>query len=366
MNILITMKLADRSLKYHILPLTLLSEIDKIILVRDKKGPLLDKVEYYCPPNCMLKIPILALFYKFILMLILSVVEKPAIVHSYLLFPHGILGFIVAKLTNRKCGVSLIAGPMELYELWGDPINKYSYCKPLPKLTVLGRIQLRIINACDLITVTGSFSKNFLMHKGIDKNKIFILPHILDDKFNIQNIIKEYDLIYVGRLIAMKHIDTIIKAVSVIKKYNPNIKVVIVGDGECKVELEKLTNMLDLTDNINFVGYQSDVWYWYNKSKISILTSEREGFPYSVLESLNCGLPVIVSNCGDICDVIEDDYNGTIVDDYQDYNLFAEAIIRLLKDPILIKNYSANAFKTSNKINVNKVALIWKKILYNI
>lgn len=204
-----------------------------------------------------------------------------------------------------------------------------------------------------------------MIYKGIDKNKIFILPHILDGKFNVKNIIKEYDMIFVGRLVPVKHIDTIIKAVSVTKKYNPNIKVVIVGDGGCKAELEKLTNILDLTNNINFVGYQSDVWYWYNKSKISILTSEREGFPYSVLESLNCGLPVIASNCGDICDVIEDDHNGIIVDDYQDYNSFAEAIIRILKDPILIKKYSTNAFKTSKKINVDKVALIWKNILYN-
>lgn len=162
MKILISMKLADRSLKYHILPLTLLREIDKIIIVRDKKGPIIDKVEYYCPPNWTLKIPVLALVYKFILMIFLSVEERPAMVHSYLLFPHGILGFFVGKLTNRKCGVSLIAGPMELYELWGSPIHKYSYCKPLPKLTLIGRILLGIINACDVITVTGSFSKKFL------------------------------------------------------------------------------------------------------------------------------------------------------------------------------------------------------------
>lgn len=363
MKILITMKLADRSLKYHIYPLTLLKEVDKIMLVRDKKGPIIDKVEYYCPPNWILKLPILALFCKFLLLIFLSIKEKPAMIHAYLLFPHGILAFIAGKLTDKRCGISLIAGPMELYVLGGSPIRKYSYNNPLPKLSILGKILVRILKSYDFITVTGTFTKKFLIYEGIDENKIFVLPHILDDRFKFINTTKVYDIVYIGRLTPVKHIDTLIKAVGIVKKYFPKVRVAIVGDGRCRTELEKLTKILDLTENINFAGHRSDIWNWYSKSKLSVLTSEREGFPYSVAESLSCGLPVIISNCGDVCDVIKDNYNGIIVDNYQDYHSFAQVIIKLLRNPQIITEHSVRALKTAENMSVEKAVCIWKDII---
>lgn len=366
MKILITMKLADRSLKYHVYPLTLLKEIDKIILVRDRTGPVINKVEYHCPPNWSLKIPVLALFFKFLKMVSLSIREKPSIVHAYLLFPHGILSFLTGKLTNIRCSMGLIAGPVELYDLFGDPIHIYSYCKPLPELHIIGKILLRMIKDFDIITVTGSYTENFLVNKGIDRSKIFVLPHILDSDFAFKNKTKEdiiYDIVFVGRLAKVKHIETLIKAIRIIKKYYPDIRVVIVGDGECRNYLEKLTKMLELTENINFVGYQSDIFYWYNKGMISILSSEREGFPYSVIESLSCGLPLVASNCGDICDFIKDGYNGIIVADYRNYHSFAEAILKLLRNSQLLNEYSINALKTSEEMNLENVTNVWKNII---
>ncbi|NQE53356.1 hypothetical protein C5S29_07165, partial [ANME-1 cluster archaeon GoMg3.2] len=153
MKLLITMKLADRSLKYHIYPITSLKEVDKILIVRDTTGPKMNKVKYYCPPNWSLKIPILALFFKFLLMIYLSIQEKPALIHSYLSFPHGFLAFLVGKLTRRKVGVSLIAGPMELYVWGGSPVEKYAYTKPLPELPVKGRIILGILKRFDVVAV---------------------------------------------------------------------------------------------------------------------------------------------------------------------------------------------------------------------
>ena len=366
MKLLITMKLADRSLEHFIYPITLLKEVEKILLVRDKKGPWMNKVDYYCPPSWSLRFPIVALFFKFLLMTYLSIREKPALIHAYLLFPHGFLAFLVGKLTRRKVGVSLIAGPMELYVLGGSPVEKYAYTKPLPELSVKGKIILSILKRFDVITATGSFTRKFLVNNGIREDKIFLLPHVVDDKFKPINIQKEYDLVYIGRLAKVKHIETLIKAVSTVKKSYPHLRVVIVGDGPEMNSLEKLSRELNLTKNIDFIGFQIDVWNWYNTAKISILTSEREGFPYSVVESLSCGVPVITSNCGDIRDVIKNEYNGIIIDDYQDYKSFAEAIIDLLQNPQIMTAYSVNALKTAEKKTVEDTALVWKEIIHKI
>lgn len=363
MKLLITMKLSDRSLKQHIDPIVLLEEVDEILLVRDKKGPDISKVKYYCAPTWVASFPILALLFKFMLMIYLSIKEKPSLVHGYLLFPHGILAFITGKLTRKKVGVSLIAGPVELYVLGGSPINKYAYCRQLPKFSLLAKILLKLINKCDIITVTGNYTKQFLISNKVAENKIFILPHVVGKSFKPLNFKKEYDLISIGGLAPVKHVEVLIKAIEIIRKSYPQIKLAIVGDGECRSELENLTRSLNLTNNIYFFGYQEDVWNWYNKGKLFILMSEREGFPYTVIESLRCGLPVITSKCGDISDVIKVGSNGIIIDDFQNYSSFAEAILLLLKNPRLIEEYSANALVSVEKVEQKDVSIIWSNLI---
>ncbi|MCO5383590.1 MAG: glycosyltransferase [Methanosarcina barkeri] len=242
-------------------------------------------------------------------------------------------------------------------------MNTYAYCNPLPKLSLLGEISKWVLDNCDTITVTGNYSKKFLNSIGVNESKIFVLPHVIDERFKSKSVSKEYDLIYVGRLAPVKHVETLIKSVELIKKEFPSIKVAIVGDGECKTKLEALTKKLGLDNNINFIGYQSNVWDWYNKGKVAVLTSEREGFPYSVVEALSCGLPVITSRCGDVSDVIKDGYNGIIVDSYQNHSSFTKAALELLQDSQMIEKYALNALKTSQYISTRSVVIAWKEIL---
>lgn len=365
MKLLIAMKLADRNMMHHIYPITLLDQVDIIMVVRDTKGPEINKVQYNCPPKWTLKIPIIALFYKFVLMMYLSIHEKPELIHGYLLFPHGILAIAVGMLTRKKVGVSLIAGPVELYAS-GSPIGKYSYCTPLPPLNRIGKILLQMLDKCDIITVTGNYTMRFLSKNGINENKITILPHVIDDRFKVIDVAKEYDVVFVGRLAAVKHIETLIKSIDVVGKRYPNLKVAIVGDGPCKIELEHLSTKLNLNEIIYFAGYQSNVWECYNRGKLSIITSEREGFPYSVVEALSCGLPVVTSNCGDVSNVIKDDYNGIIVNDYQDYYSFAEAILKLLQNSEIICTQSINALESIENMNDTTVATVWADLISNI
>lgn len=363
MKLIITMKLADRSLQHHIYPITLIDEIDKIIIIRDRKGPEMNKVEYQYPPGWALKSPILTFLFKSLLLLKLSLKEDQAVLHAYLLYPHGILAFIVGKLTKRRVGISLIAGPVELYTLGGSPINRYDYSRPLPKMGVVGRVLLLVLERFDYVTVTGSFTKSFLLKEGIEGKRIFILPHVVDYRFCPKNTKKIYDILYAGRLAPIKHVDILLNALAVAKIGNPLIKAVIVGDGECKKKLEKLSQTCGLTENLIFTGYKKDVWSWFNKSKISVCTSEREGFPYTIIESLSCGVPVIASNCGDVSDVVKDGYNGILINDYQNYLSFAKAINELLTHPAELDELAANSLETVQRITLKKVISVWEEIL---
>jgi glycosyltransferase involved in cell wall biosynthesis len=269
------------------------------------------------------------------------------------------MAFIVGKLTGRKVGISLLAGPVELYA-GGSPISNYSYCNPLPELNKRAKLFKWVLNTSNVITVTGNYTKDFLVSIGINENKIFVLPHVIDNKFNNKEIKKEYDIIYIGRLAKVKHVDILLKAVQVLKDKYPNIKVAIVGNGECKKYLEDLTTKIDLNKNVHFAGYQTNVWDWYNKAKISVLTSEREGFPYSVVESLKCGVPVVASDCGDINDLVKNQYNGFIVKSYTNYELFACNINKILENKKLLNKFSVNSLRSLENTCMENISFVWE------
>lgn len=366
MKLLITLKLSDRSLWNHIFPITTLKNVEDITIVRNTPGPDMDKVRYVTPSHYGVTSSPLMVLIKFFQLIRSSLIKKPALIHSYLLFPHGYLAFIAGKLTGRKVGVSLIAGPVETYILGGSPIEKYAYCSPLPQSNLINRVILSILKRFDVITVTGTYTKKYLISRGIDEKRIFILPHVVDERFRPLDFKKDYHVVFIGRLAPVKHVETLIQATARVKKSLPFIRVAIVGDGEERGKLEELTQDLGLTDQIDFVGYQANTWEWYNRSRLSVVTSEREGFPYTVIESLKCGVPVISSNCGDVRDIVVDAFNGFIISDYQDYDGFAEAILKVLTHPEHLTRYSANALRSVEVLSSHLVESVWEKIFSSV
>jgi glycosyltransferase involved in cell wall biosynthesis len=120
---------------------------------------------------------------------------------------------------------------------------------------------------------------------------------------------------------------------------------------------------LDTSHLIDFLGYTPDVYFWYNRARISVVSSEREGFPYSVMESLSCGCPVIASNCGDITDILIHGVNGMIVDDYSDHPAFAGEIMKILDQPSRLLELRRNTVKSVEKVNREAVSRVWAGIM---
>jgi glycosyltransferase involved in cell wall biosynthesis len=360
------MKLTDRSVWNHISPIVSLDIVEEIHIIRDRHGPEINKVRYTSPRDKRPWSALLMVPAKFYYLVRFSLTEKPALIHSYLLFPHGFLALIAGKITRRKVGVSLIAGPVEAYVFGGSPIGTYAYCHPFPPPNFRSRFLLSILKMFDVITVTGTYTKKFLVARGIDEFRIFVLPHVVDDRFRPSGVEKDIDVLFVGRLVPVKHVETLILAVAMVRESRPSIRVAIVGEGESRSELEDLTDKLGLNYQIEFAGYQENAWDWYNRSRLSVVPSEREGFPYTVIESLKCGVPVITSNCGDVIDVVEDSYNGRLIAEYQDYAAFAEAILGLLQNPEQIVIYSKNGLEMVRNLCPESVGTEWNKILSSI
>jgi N-acetylgalactosamine-N,N'-diacetylbacillosaminyl-diphospho-undecaprenol 4-alpha-N-acetylgalactosaminyltransferase len=104
---------------------------------------------------------------------------------------------------------------------------------------------------------------------------------------------KQY-LITVGRLSAEKRHITLI---NVLKKLKASTELIIIGEGIERVRLEQQAKESGLSSRVHFLGKQSNPFQYVQKADIFILSSEGEGFPNVIVESMICGTPVISTDC---------------------------------------------------------------------
>lgn len=365
MKILVIAGLHNRTLNNLLKPLSENNEISCIYVVRDKPGMKLNNVVYRCPPRFSLRLALLKTMFKFLISIVIILKERIDYIHGFLLNPHGFLALILSKILRKRIVLSLIAGPVELFSLKKSSVGKYYYSLGYPKMNVLSKFLLYHIRSVDFITVTGSYTQNFLIQQGLSQEKVKIAKHIVDDvgcRFHPVEIKKEYNFVFIGRLVKVKRVDIMIMAINRVRKFHPRVKFVIVGEGKEKHNLENLVKKLQLNDNIKFVGYKEDVWNWYNKANYSLLMSEREGFPFSVIESMKCGIPVISSRCGDVIDIIDHNKNGILIERSNDEEQLSEELITILFENQNYSVLSKNAIKTVEMLSKDDNVNIWHTI----
>ena len=125
-----------------------------------------------------------------------------------------------------------------------------------------------------------------------------------------EKMTKEYDFIVLSRLAEVKNIELTIKAIEILVNKGLKIKLVVVGDGGKKTDLEKLADEKNLTDYIKFVGFKLDTNKWFNKAKIYLMSSKSEGLPTSLMQAMSCQLVCITTDVGNISDMITHTENG--------------------------------------------------------
>jgi glycosyltransferase involved in cell wall biosynthesis len=174
-------------------------------------------------------------------------------------------------------------------------------------------------------------------------------------------------LLYVGRLGKEKNIKFLIDAFSQLVKSNSDIKLVIVGDGPAKGELENYAIELGLEGRVIFTGFvpRNMLAEFYSMAHIFIFASKVESQGLVILESMTCGTPVVaIGEMGTRALMASGD-GGYMVDD--DLDLFIEKVELLLNDANVHKTKSAEALTESKKwgsdIMSSKVLALYEELL---
>lgn len=210
----------------------------------------------------------------------------------------------------------------------------------------------------------------FLIKSGVDKNKIkYISAFYIDlDIFKPEVVEKKYDIVFSGRLVRNKGIFLLLKAIKNISQASTAIKLIIIGDGSLKGEIQKFIKKNNLQNNIEFAGWlqtTDDVAKIYNQSKMMVVPSFNEGGPRVTLEAMACKISVITSRVGVMLDIIKHGENGIFID--WNPKDIAEKIVLLLKDENLRRKIAENGYNTAQRFErrqtIRNYANVYKSLI---
>jgi sugar transferase (PEP-CTERM/EpsH1 system associated) len=135
----------------------------------------------------------------------------------------------------------------------------------------------------------------------------------------------------VGRLHPQKDYATLLAAMVEVKARVPNARLLLVGDGELRRDLQSQAESMGLSNSATFAGHRTDIPEILMTLDVFALSSRWEGMPNAVLEAMAAGLPVVATRVGGVPEVVVDGVTGLLVPP-RDPEALSKAILKLLQN----------------------------------
>ena len=272
--------------------------------------------------------------------------------YNILFVRDSVFDALLALYIKRRYNVTFVlelSNPIEqAWEYYKLSYSKYKYL-----WYFISKIEAHIImyalHKADLVLPTTKWMKEDFVKKGIQRSKMMPYPNGIDiSRFtgaDSEAIRRQYNLkdsivvVYVGTIDKMRHLDILIHAFSKVKKSRKDVKLLMVGDGNDKSNLEKLAGELGIRDDVVFTGqvYFNDIPNFIAAADIGVspippLSFYKLSSPIKMFEYMAVGKPVVANEeIPEQEEVIQESKGGILVK--FEAESFAEGIIELLDDP---------------------------------
>ncbi len=232
-----------------------------------------------------------------------------------------------------------------------------------PKSVFFARL---IYNKTKLVAVSNDI-RNTIQSKYGFKNLTTIYNPIhfeTINKLKEEPISIDYDyIVAVGRLEKIKQFDLLIKAYHQSKLHESNVKLLILGEGQEKSNLEQLIHSLQLSQNIMLMGFVENPYPYIKKSKYLVMTSRNEGFPMVLIESLACQTPVISFDMpSGPSEIIKHRSNGILVKN-QDKEMLVSSMNEMFSNTTLYNKCKENSIQSVNEFSLERIGNQWLQFL---
>ena len=246
------------------------------------------------------------------------------------------------RIAAKKAGVPVIIATEHNEDVWKTPLN-FICDRWLSKWS-------------DRIIAVSNKVKEFYVSKGIRPEKIEVIYNGIDadglrvsgfvglrvkEELGIKN--DEIILAVIGRLVPQKGHRYLFEVLHQLDgKYN--LKLLVVGEGPLKKELQLIAYSSQLTEKIVFTGLRNDVPRLFKAIDILVMPSIREGLPIVALEAMVCGVPIVATRVGGTPEVVIDGETGKLVEP-KDCLALKEAITQVIENKSVTQRMVDNARK---------------------
>lgn len=240
--------------------------------------------------------------------------QRPAIVHTHTA-KAGTLGRIAARM---------VGVPIVIHTFHGHIFNGY-FSPAVTRLFLT--IERRLARMSTKIVTVSEGQREELLGQGIGApEQVIAIPLGLEldgllaseqrrgELRQQLGVPSETPLIgIVARLVPIKDIDTFLEAASDVRRSWPDVRFLIVGDGELRLSLTQQARALGLERCAHFLGWERDLAPIYADLDLVALSSLNEGTPVSLIEAMAAGLPVVATRVGGVPDLVEHGKTGLLV-----------------------------------------------------
>jgi len=294
------------------------------------RNPIWRLISAHCPE---LLFELLELSYNVFAMMRLVLVAKPDLIYErYFLFSFA--GALTAW--GRGCRI--------VYE-----VNDSSFVDERVRRLALVRLARAIerwaLNRADVVVVVSrALATTLEKSVGVDPDKILILPNAVDEGRIVDvvspaedNSANEVVIGCVGFFVPWHGLNLLVDAVADLGTAGKGARLLLVGDGPVRSEVEQRAKRLGLSDRLTVTGTvpHGEVGSWLRKMDIAVLPDSNDyGSPMKIFEYMAAGKPIVAPDYGPVLEVLEDGSNG-IVFPRHDVRALRDALGKLIEQPAL-------------------------------
>jgi len=282
----------------------------------------------------------------------------------------GVPSFFASVIFRKKFYLKIVGdyaweqgsqrfGVTDLLDEFSVNYSKY----PMP-VRLFKKIEKYVAKKAEKVIVPSQYLKKIVTNWGINQNKIFVIynafnpPTVNLSKEELRNkySFKSFTIVSPGRLVPWKGFLELIDLIPDLKKINKDVKLVIIGEGPLRGEIESKVMEKDLKESVILLGRLPHIKALevIKASDLFVLNTSYEGFSHFILEAQALGTPVITTEVGGNVEIIVNEENGLLLK-YNDKKAIKEAIQRIIFDPELGKNLAKKGIEKVKQFKEEKM-----------
>jgi glycosyltransferase involved in cell wall biosynthesis len=201
--------------------------------------------------------------------------------------------------------------------------------------------------------------------RGLPVKSLRVIPNGVNSSYFVPRDCVRADryVLFVGRLVAQKGVDVALRAFSTLLHRCPDVRLVVVGDGDQALFLQRLARQLGIPSHVSFVGWQRDdaLVRFYQGAEVVVVPSLYEPFGIVALEAMACGRPVVASSAGGLAEIIDHGVTGYLTKP-GDHLELAQQLAALLLNPTLGARVGISARHRALSLSWGRIAIDTERV----